>query len=365
MHIKKLKLCLFFVSSDFPNFISGIGDHSYHLHESLANHFSKSKIITSEHRLIIEQKNIQKVRWSFPGLIKLFREVTSEKSIVLIQYPGLLYGKYNILINLFIFVLNFTKVKVFIYLHEYSNLHILRKVIIILSFRYSDRIIVTTKKEKEILLNVFKDKVEIVEIFPNLIASKNIASQSSNIITYFGMVYPDKRFEEVIRICSLIEKAFPRRFKFRFLVGRHKRFQKYWNKSLMKIETSLPIYEYYLDSKPCDLMKMLENTFLSILRFNDGISLRRGSLLSMISFGIPILANKGSEEEDFSPILNNGVFTFDSIEEITSLINQLIYKNNYYNEISNNLKSFGKQFSVEKSAMKILNLVNRSYVGCK
>lgn len=349
------------ISADYPKIISGIGDHSYLLFNEFYNRSDDALLITTDHKSIIDDKSIIKIDWAIKDLARIVSHIKKNQSQVLLQYPGILYGKYNLSIFIFVLVSRLLKVNITIFLHEFSNLHTLRKFFMRFFFRYSSKIIVTTNYESKLVSSFFdKSRLFTIPIFPNITDTKNYSDYNSKTIVYFGMLYPDKGFENVIEICKQIDYLYEGEYTFRFLISAHPHFKNYFDESIKGIRKSKFKFECFINLNEAEILPKLLNSFAAITYYNDGASLRRGSLLMLISLGIPVFSNWGSATADFEEILNNGLFIDDNkISDLGENLQRIKSDKPFYSTISNNLIQFSNRFSKEHLIKKIIDVVNQ------
>ncbi|MAT58930.1 MAG: hypothetical protein CMF23_13230 [Ignavibacteriae bacterium] len=347
------------ISADYPKFISGIGDHSHILFNEISKRTNNKLLVTTNHKEILDNNSIIKIDWSIKELSQLVLLIKKNESYVLLQYPGILYGKYNLSIFFLVLVLRILKVNITIYLHEFSNLHSLRKSFMRFFFRYSSKIIVTTNDETRLVSTFFnKSRIFKIPIYPNITDSKNYSDYNSKTIVYFGMIYPDKGFENIIEICNQIDCLYKGKYKFRFLISYHPQFKEYFNESIALILKSTFKFEYFLNLDESEILPKLWNSFAALTYYNDGASIRRGSLLTMLSLGIPIFSNNGLGINEFEEILNKGLFIdYNKNFDFEENLHKIISNQAFYSNCSENLIKFSKKFSKEDLVNRIIDVV--------
>lgn len=345
------------ISADFPNYISGIGDYTYKICNHFKNKYDNIVVITTDKKSIIEPDYVKKTNWNIFYLKRALNIIKGNNCLVVFQYPGVLYGKYNIYPYIFFLILKIMHVKIILTVHEYSNLHIMKRLLSLSLLLCAHKIVVSNKYEKE-HLKFFQKKIAIINIFPNIEIKYTLANQESRTIAHFGMIYPDKKNEDVIKIMQIIDNLFPNIFVFRFIVGQHSAYSKYFFKIREKVHETLKRIEWYQNLDLSMVGEKLKNTFLSVQLYNDGVSLRRGSFLTIVSGGIPLISNEGIPEIELAKIKDNGMFCVNSDESIYKLINKLLNNRDYYNVITSNLIEFSKKYSFDKTISAYEELID-------
>jgi hypothetical protein len=130
----------------------------------------------------------------------------------MIQYPCSLYGKYNVIPHLYIKWLRLSGYKIVTTLHEFSNIHILRRLSEYVLLMFSNWIFVTNEYERKAVTKIFRsfqNKVSIIPAGNNVLVERSPADANPNVITFFGIFYPNKQMDQVILMMQEIEGKFP------------------------------------------------------------------------------------------------------------------------------------------------------------
>lgn len=343
----------------------------------------KVTLITSDDikiKRFIEQEEYTDViyfdKWNFSisKLRSIKRYIEKyEIDTVHIEYPGDAYGK-GMLINflpLYIRILNiFNKdinVSVFLRLHEFTKARFLRRVTIIPLLIGSNRVYVPALFDFEYLKKYFGKKIIKTYIGSNILSNydkdellKSKESYKIN-LAYFGFVYHNKGIENLLNIFNEIKKK-DKFNKFKFTIigeiseNKDNHFIKYHKKiiSLIKqlnLENDIRITGYLEDSQVSNEIKKVD---IAILPFDDGISLRRGSFLTFLTHGIPIITTKGDYECEKIFSGESGICMANNNEEIIRTI--IEWSSDKKNLLERGYKNFekSKMFSWDNIANELL-----------
>jgi len=350
------------ITGDFPSVISGVGDYSYHLTEKLVFKGEKIYVITTLNPQIIPYPNSLKIKWNLVGFFKLYRYLKrAQIDMINLQYPCSLYGKYNLMPHIYILLFHLLGFKIITTLHEFSNVNILRRLSEIIFILSSNKIVVTNKYDHDVIVANFryiiKDKIHIIPIGSNIDSSRDTpVTHQSPYIVFFGIFYPNKQTEKVIEIMSEIQKKFKDQFIFRFVGGIHPYYEDYVSGFRKKAEEQLKKTEWYLNYPLNRIPELLKDAFASVLYFQDGASIRRGSLLAMLANGIPVLTKKGIYYQDLLEIEDKGLFYLsEDLSNLEKIITAL-QKENFYKECFLKLKNFAQKFSFNQIAKEYLKV---------
>lgn len=357
---KPIKIAI--ISADYPDIISGIGDYSAILFKEFRKHTFQTYLITTKHELISNNIDTLNVNWDYNGLINIYSFIKRNNiKLVIIQYPGILYGKYNLFIHFLCFYLRIKGLKVITTLHEFSNVNFLRRVSELIFLFFSQKTIITNKYELKNTLMYFipQKSIEIIPIFPNIIIEKCLSDKESNSVLYFGMIYNNKKLDKVLETMNVIDKIYPHRFNFRFVSGVHMNQKSYFNNIYEDANKSLTKSDWYINLPSDEIVTHLENTFIAVLFFNDGLSVRRGSALALIAAGVPLITNKGKYSSDFSDLEDKGVFYYSNDIELKIKLDKLKEDTEFYSNCCKNLQLFSKRFSIKNSVDEYISVIQK------
>ena len=320
---------------------SGIGDYTFNTALELVKRnditiftFLNKKRIKKKDGLDISQLNIN-------AIIKF---INVKKKIVILQVPFTQCCKTNLLLVLICFVL-FKRNSLILTIHEYKNINFLRRFSILLASKLVDKIVFTNRIELDNFMNNRRKeslKVNFIPLASNVkISYKSYPNQKSNKIIMFSLIYKDKMILEAINFFISLKRYF-NEFELCFIGGEVNNNHKY-HKDVKKLFDANEI-KYFLNITNEQIDYMVKDSFLAIQFYNDGASLRRGSLLAMIDRGIPIITNKGEYGEELISLERKGIFYRENTS-IISDIERLIIDSSYYEKCSKELINFSDNYS--------------------
>lgn len=352
-----MKRSIWIVTSVFPNDISGIGSYSYNLFTELQNYFQVF-VLTKETKQIIRNDFIK--FFGSKNIINIYRILPSN-DICILQVPFTKCCKTNLSIIILIILLNLKKNIVILTVHEYTNINILKRFSIKCSALFLKYIIFTDeaqsiKFKKTVLSKKYNNYIIPIasNIKTNLIQYSNW--KSTNVIT-FSIIYKDKKILESIEEFILLRDTLKDNYWNMKIVGTALNKKDKYYKDLINKIVSMRI-NYYDGLSDSSVDKLLTNNFIAIQFYNDGASLRRGTLLALVERGIPIVSNKGSFSDKLLSIENNGLFYLEDYENISIIIDKLKRDQGFYEYCSQNLKKFGRKYSFKAIGEKYKEIIS-------
>jgi glycosyltransferase involved in cell wall biosynthesis len=234
-----------------------------------------------------------------------YRLSDDEKTFIHCQLPMVAW-RFNIFLPLIILLkLTNKRINYIITLHEWSNTHIIRRIINYVLIRVASLIIVPSedlRKEISEFKFIRKRKIEIavIPIGPNIIINekvqiKQINSEKENnniLIGHFGFLYPLKNPNKVLLTFSEINKHFKESqliFIGDFLNSRSKEKKHFKNMiSELNLNTSLQFLGYLKTEE--EVLSEMRKWDIYISLHENGFSLRHGSTLAALQLGIPVIS---------------------------------------------------------------------------
>lgn len=366
-----LKNKVIFFSGDYPHLISGVGDYVYNLKRELQFLGIDVSIITTNNSKITQESQVYPImQWKTKDVIdalKLLKKITkNSQQLIHFQYPTSGCGKYNLLPHLLAAICRVLGYTVVTTLHEYSNVHLLRRISEWLFIIASHKIIVTAHSEKRKILKNdsflrkwLERKTTVIPISSNIQICNKEYNYNSNIITFFGQFYPNKGYDVVLQWFEVIEHNFPGEYKFRFVGGTHYYYPNELPKFKQKAETRLgkENLEWIINKSISEVCSYIKGSFLIALPYKDGITIRKTTFLAALVNGIPILTNSGrySYEDVDRQIFDKGVFLIKEKQDIVEAILSLRDRTKYVS-CCNYLRKYGKRFSFKNVADKHIKL---------
>jgi len=300
------------ITGEYPPVIGGIGDYTSQL---MNTEEAKSWIL------------FYKRKWNIFLLFKYIIELLILKpNCIFMQYPtrGYAWSFSPYLVSAFFSL--FTKVNFIPVLHEYSQLHFIRKMQMNLILFTAKKIVVTNSYEKKAVINKnrkLENKIKVIKIFSNIypiLSQKNLKERDYD-IAYFGLISKNKGIEVFIDVVSkykhnkadlkaVIIGGFPNTKAFR-------RYSSYIN----NLANSNGI-ETILNKPLSDVSKLLTDTKILLLPFPDGCSERRGSYISGLKSGCVIITRKGIYTTN--AMLKSAFFS-DDLESVYKCFDKILF----------------------------------------
>ena len=304
-------------------------------------------MITSLDERVADEGVALQIAWNFAGLREIGRFLKrNEIRILNIQYPCSRYGKFNLFPHLYVVLLRLCGVKIITTLHEFSNTNLLTRFSEYLFILFTQRIIVTNSRDHDAIrrwIPFIGEKVSVVPIGSNIEGVNEKPRFNSRYITYFGIFYPRKGAERVIDIMEALDRSFGKKYTFKFIGGTHPYYPDYLGRFRGIAESRISRTEWHLDLSLEAIGPLLADSFLGVMYFNDGASLRRGSLLAAIANGVPVISNRGAGT-DLREIEEKGLFYID--EDLRNCVDivQKLQNDDFYASVFSSLINFAKRF---------------------
>lgn len=209
-----------------------------------------------------------------------------ENKIVHIQYPSKGYGA-SFIPQLLAIISN----KSVTTIHEFSQVHILRKLAISPFLLFSQKIIVTNEFELMAILSWFpfiRRRVSVIPVGAAMLPSKPVQfSNSRRGLVFFGLMRKDKGIEEFIELVRLLRNKidFPIAIYSAVPNGNSEYYA-----DIRRESADLPI-EWHINKSLDSVSEGLLTFQFAYLHFPDGLSERRSSFIAAISHGLIVLSN--------------------------------------------------------------------------
>jgi len=267
------------VSGSVPPESCGVGDYSTRLYSLLRERG------VDAHLIALRRANLLQT-------LKL-----SRKAIVHIQYPSVGY-RWSLLPQLLCLLARRSVVTI----HEFSQVHFLRKMAELPLLIFARRVIVTTEYERNILDRLTHRKVEVVPVV-SAVPLENTASdtQTRDGVVFFGLMRPHKGVEEFLALARKLRAhapSFPIRAYSSIPAGN----ESYASRVLCQ-GRELGI-DWQINRPLSEVSTGLLSSKYAYLHFPDGVSDRRSSFVAAVTHGLVVLTSKGDMS---SPELDEGV----------------------------------------------------------
>lgn len=338
---------LIIITSVYPDNSSGIGSYTFKLASYLKNNYDL-KILVRQNKKVINTKDIVQLKFSIISISRNLKKIGNNKIAILqLPFTGCCFS--NLSSIFFSLLLYIRGNEVILVIHEYKNVNLLRRLSISLSSIFSNYLIFTHKNNLfEFSKKFINKKIEFIPIASN-ISKKNdeYANFRSNTIVSFSLFYRDKHVKESLVLFNSFNRD-SNKYNFK-LIGSDIN-NVYYKELLSLIDNSNN--KIYKDKEEYEIDELLLNSFLSIQLYNDGASIRRGTLLTMAERGIPIITNKGKFSEDLKQLEGKGIFYINNKSDFKDIIEMLSEDEEFYYKCSFNLIDFAKEFSFPLIAKK-------------
>lgn len=303
------------ISGSYPPMKCGVGDYTAKLIENFKASGHQAEVLTTR----------DVGRWVFlsiPKIIKFTRRFNPD--IIHIQYPSSEYGR-SLMINFLpLFLrLSFPRSKIFCTFHEFKSYTILGKIRAIVGMFACKKIIVVDPEETKAIKRYFPAvRPGFIPIGANVLPQNNFSesvrerrrtlgiNNGEIAISFYGFIQPDKGFEYLIdafaEFIARYEDAKLLVLGELGVVGHYspmvkKVVKKYQEKIRKKIDdkkiTSEIIWTGYLSED--EASKYFPLSDIAVFAFDEGGSTRRGSMITAMAYGLPIVTTKPSYFKDF------------------------------------------------------------------
>lgn len=229
--------------------------------------------------------------WGLSNVRLLLKKISLKSNELLhIQYPSQPYGK-SLIINL-IGIIYFKKFV--LTLHEYSQVHFMRKMSGLILCFCSNQIIFTNQADMNVITEKWaflKKKSGLIGIGSNIpVLSKTPCLNIGFNVVFFGLIRPNKGVEEFLQLASISSNS-DLKLNFIIIGSKQKGNGIYFEEILSQVK-NLNI-EIYLDQEPNHVAEILMSANFAYLHYPDGVSERRGSFLAALGNNLIVLSNKG------------------------------------------------------------------------
>lgn len=260
------------VTGTYPPQKCGVADYSFRLLESETAKKSNWELLHVKNTSLL-------------GLSSVIKELKSIEDVnVNIQYPSINFSRKLLPHFLCMYLRCFTKKKVSVTIHEYTQLHWLSKLFMNIFFWFSHKLIFTNEFERGAVIKAskcVKNKSRVIKIFSNISKSDNIKriAERNYDIGYFGYIRHGKGIEEFLQVIEEL-KSKNNAIKAYVLGQRLEGLEEFADTVSKKSnEIGVEVIEGLPDNEVADI---LADTKVAFLPYPDGLSERRGSYLAYI-----------------------------------------------------------------------------------
>jgi len=366
--IKPTEPKILFITGAYPPLKDGIGDYT----AMLAGRVAKSCGREVE---IISSKDIR--RWNVFGVAKIVRYVkNNDIDAVHIQYPSSRFRRAVTLAFLPLFIkLAFPKTKVITTLHEFSISYPINRFRQIVMSLFSDKVVVIDGKDFKRLAGslpgVFiKNKLVVIPIGSNIGIYEPDAKKKEKflkdhglgpktvIVSFFGFIHKNKGVEILLdALARLKNNKIP---VFLMLIGELKPGDPYHRRIQHLLDSFEFKNSFYLTGYCAanEVSEFLSMSDLCALPFLDGVTFRRGTLISAIAHGLAVISTMadGYIPEGLIDGSNIVLIPTNNSKALAEAIASLCRDNALRKNIGMSAKGFSEKFSWDKIAASHIEL---------
>lgn len=367
-----MNLRIFLICSVLPPFDDAVGEAAIKLKILLEKYGYDCSILTSYNQKVDKEIFPFIRKW---GLIDILKSVHLLKkyntNVVIFYYPTPLY-KRNIFVTIISLIYRISGIKFISYIHEYSNYSFWGKIRIFPLLFFGNRIITSDHNNYYSIIKIpfLKKKATIISVgsnFPDELFNSDKYQDSVKTkrdnrkfqLLYFGYLMEGKGLEILI---NTFDKFPYLKEKFALhIVGKTPEFiSKKSFLLLKKIKISDHIIWHGFVERG-DLIKIYAYIDLVCLLFEDGLTIRRGSFMTAMAFGKPVLTTMSHYKIDGLKHLENVIF-LNSLKE-SEIADSLSYiiklDKNKLIEIGNKARIWYQQnYSEEIYIKKIIEILS-------
>ncbi len=283
--------------------------------------------------------------------------------IILINYPCPEYG-YSLMPLLKVLIGKIYGKQIVYVLHEYSYVHFIRKLVILIFLFISNKIVSVTEEEINRMPYFIRRKMKYIPITTNIKfienKKKEIKEEKNNnlfTITFFGAFYPAKKVEKLIKV---VDKLYKDNFKVRlYLIGaKHPYHLNYLNQleQLIKENQLEPITYWYIDCPEEKISELLSESDVCVLPFEEGVTLRRGTFLTSIQYSLPVVTTEGKDTPQIIRELRSVFFANDE-NEMEKILKDIYYNREEYKKIASLAKESLELWDWNKIGVEYYNFI--------
>ncbi|HEY0760290.1 MAG TPA: hypothetical protein VGD59_13645 [Acidisarcina sp.] len=226
--------------------------------------------------------------------------------------------------------------------HEFSRVHLLRKLAIIPFFCFAKRLIFTSDAELDAVASRMpwiRAKSTVIEIGSNIPVVAEPPSRTAGEIIYFGLIAPKKGIESVLELASLIVKK-RQDISVRIIGATVPRLSDYAN-DLREQAKDLPV-AFDTDCDDAETGAKLARASVAYLPFPNGASTSRGSLKAVLACGVATITTSGPRT---SPALASTVLLASTPSEALDISLELLAQPERVKAISAASRQYSQSFA--------------------
>lgn len=234
-------------------------------------------------------------------------------------------------------------------IHEVSQVHMLRQLSLLPFTIRSPKIIFTTEHEKRYLARGAPwicNRACVIPIGSNVVITENLQKPLSKVVTYFGLIRPEKGLEQVLEVARIFQQS-GKRFRIEIIGSSVPGFESYYEK-IRSLGKGLPI-DWKIGLEREELSMELAKARVSYLPFPDGASERRSSLIAMMMNRVAIVTTRGTQ----TPESMDGVVAWaGSAAEAATRLERLIDLTGEQESLQERAKAYAARYTWEGIALQ-------------
>ncbi|MBM4065609.1 MAG: glycosyltransferase family 4 protein [Planctomycetes bacterium] len=361
LHLPKVAM----VTGSFPDDPCGVGDYTARLSQELARQGIHVCVLTTD---LPEIKSLQpsitvcKVvkSWRLYNTFRFVRFLKAMKpDLIHIQYPTRGYRWFllpNFLPLICWFI--FPKLCRIATIHEFTIAHTFRKIGMIFLLLLSNKIIFPDRQEASAVLKWFprlKGRYTVIPIGANIEPVSNTVSSRRMAeipyIVYFGFATKSK---DVITLFHAFKQLLLHGVQCKLVMITHLSDDDHSVMKELGIEHAITITGY---CTPEQVSFYFTNAIACVLPFKDGVSLRRGTFLTALRHGLPVVTTMGENVPEALKNWENVILTpIGDCQAMADSILKLFQDTGLRNKISDNARELGKGFSWDNIGLQHVTL---------
>lgn len=287
------------ISGAYPPQLCGIGDYTEQLVESLKQQGADVEVLAN-------------INWSVSNFFKIIEIIDAIKpDVIHIQYPSAGY-RFSIVPQLLSLWY-----KTYVTLHEFTQSHVVRKLMLI-PFSFRSRLVFTNGFESKAFKRIFSwtkiaGMIPIGSNITSIVGKENSQREQSGIV-YFGQIRPGKGIEDVIALAGQIKNN---HLPYKVIIaGQLFDIARDYFTELKTRADGLPV-SWHVNLSKKEISELLSSHTFAYLPFPDGASERRGSLYAVFVNKLIVFSTSGKQT---SPELAD---TFVNVQTVDSMVDIL------------------------------------------
>ena len=315
------------ITSIYPPERCGVGDYTYNL--------LQTKEAANWTLLYFKD-------WSLKTFFEKIKEINNyEDKWINLQYPSIGYGDSILPHLLCIYFSMFSRKKIAITIHEYTQYGWKGKAAMFVMLLFASKLIFTNNFERNAAIKVLSlvaQKSRVIKIFSNINSATVIPTITDRQydVGYFGYIAPSKGIEDFLSVAENLKKENPRLNC--YIMGQIQPVNEQYANSIIQHAEKSGI-EMFLNKEKQDVAEILSRTKITFLPFPDGISERRGSFLAAVNNACIVVTTNG---KFVTPALMH-CCEITSISQAANKISDILSDREKYDERQEKIKDYLRQ----------------------